>query len=113
MTITLEQVRDELLNIIDANPTATGHVNDGPRCEYFLTQQGNPVSDQPEHDEGILGEPVCIVGKWLSLHPDLLEEVEDVVRGNSSAQDLTDLQWHMDDDSGHQKLSGWDQGCSS
>lgn len=71
MTYTLDQVREEIMAICAVDPDADGSLVPLPsgnkNCVYF-------------HE----GTPICLVGRWLALHPDVLEleGVREVVEEN-------------------------------
>jgi hypothetical protein len=98
---TVDQVRNELATIINANPNNTGRVevinNDGyddGTCVYYKDEDGNPIDLQEEDDyyDPEFVEPVCIVGHWIEdFHPELKNDpkIRTILRRNHSLRGVS------------------------
>src|ERR1051325_7991863 len=79
MGLDINQVRIELIDIINRHPNKTGGDTDeyGEKsCVYFKDKDGtfisNVLEEYQNYDENRLAIPVCIVGQWVhDFHPEL------------------------------------------
>lgn len=82
--ITVDQVRKELVDIIERYPDRTGGDPDEyneKACVYYKDATGCPVSNSEfdgmplVDDPALLVTPVCIIGQWVEdFHPELKQD---------------------------------------
>lgn len=76
----LEQVRSDLLAIIDENPDAKGRIEDSNNrgFYYFVNQfdEGLEISDTLPKEAILASRPCCLVGRLIARRPELLDDGE-------------------------------------
>lgn len=99
--LTVEQVRNEILSLVEQYPDRRGGVPmddyDEFSCVYYTDEIGTPVSlthfnpEDPSYEEPQLVEPVCIIGQWIeSFHPEFKQDevIYDILIRNSIMSNL-------------------------